>query len=203
MKTSIIAVLFTGIILNGCNSSSYKTETIFHSKYDKRLQIDPNYKISVQDLNLLEDIQDNSIFCYSTATTTKEKMQKLIEGLRSDIPIDCGNNIDTSGGYSCLVENELLDITAQEKSINDANGYTSSDLQTMAQENGYDADVVYKSFVQKDLSETEMILTVERKMKTDPEFCAYVVGKKTIDLGVGYETKNNKRYWTIIWGKGI
>jgi len=199
LATGLIAILFTGCEMpNG--TDDFKNTEEFHSKYDKRLQENPNYKLNVKDLDIKQDIDDNSIFCYSTATTPKEKMQKLIEGLRL-IPIDCNGGIDTSGNYECLLESEVLDTAAKENSIDLASGDSSKSLSDRASENGYNAKfVVGGTIVQDGDSEDAMIAAVESKMKNDAKFCSYVVSKKTKDLGVGYEDGNNKRYWTIILG---
>ncbi len=199
LSTGVIAILLAGCQLPN-ESSSYNYTEEFHSKYDKRLQENPNYKLNVKDLNIKQDIEDDSIFCYSTATTPKEKMQKLIEGLRL-IPIDCNGGIDTSGNYECLIENEVLDTAAKENSIDLASGNSSKTLSQRASENGYNAKfVVGGTIIQNGTSEDAMIAAVEKKMKSDANFCSYVVSKKTKDLGVAYEDGNNKRYWTIILG---
>ncbi len=205
MKKLIYATALVSIFFTGCNVNQgiddYKTEEVFQSKYDKRLQENPNYKLNVKDLNLWQDIKDDSIFCYSTVSTPKEKMQKLVEGIRSEIPLECNGGIDTNGNYSCLLEKEILDTTAKENSIDVANGGSSKTLAQRANENGYNGKfVVGDSFIQNDLSEKAMVLALENKMKKDPKFCSYVVSKKTKDLGVGYEEKDGKRYWTIVFG---
>ena len=200
--TALFSVIFTGCEL-GQKDSSYSYQEEFHNKYEKKLKEDPNYKLNVKDLNIQQDIDDNSIFCYSSVNTPKEKMQKLIEGLRG-IPIDCNGGIDTSGSYSCLLENEVLDSAAKDNSIADASGDNTKSLKERAQENGYDAKfVVGGAIVQNDLSEKSMILAVEKKMKNDANFCSYVVSKRTKDLGVAYEDNNGKRYWSIILGDDI
>jgi len=199
LSTGVIAILLAGCQLP-TESSSYNYTEEFHSKYDKRLQENPNYKLNVKDLNIKQDIEDDSIFCYSTATTPKEKMQKLIEGLRL-IPIDCNGGIDTSGNYECLIENEVLDTAAKENSIDLASNNSSKTLSQRASENGYNAKfVVGGAIIQDGTSEDAMIAAVEKKMKSDANFCSYVVSKKTKDLGVAFEDGNNKRYWTIILG---
>jgi len=201
MKNIFIGVVLLGLAFSGCNSTSYQEEKVVHNKYYKQLQIDPNFKVNAKDLDLIRDIEDSTIFCYSTATTTQQKMQKLIEGLRTDIPIDCNTDV-ADGDYNCLVENEILNITAKENATKQSNGESEGDVKDMAEANGYHSRVLYsKTFVQEHLSEREMILSVERKMKNDPEFCSYVVGKNTVELGVGYATKGDKRYWTLIWAE--
>ena len=196
----IFSIFFAGCELNQ-SEDNFRYEEKVQTKYDLRLQKDPNYKLNVNDLNIQQDIDDNSLFCYSTAKTTKEKMQKLIEGLRG-IPIDCNGGIDTSGGFSCLLESELLDTAAKENSLALASGGASKSLSDRANENGYDAKfLVGGTIIQNDLSEKAMIEAVEKKMKTDANFCSYVVSKKTKDLGVGYaDSDDSRRYWTIILG---
>ncbi len=201
LSASLVSVLFTGCQLDLNKSDSYRYEEEFHSKYDKRLQENPNYKLNVKDLDLWQDIQDDSIFCYSTVDTPKEKMQKLIEGIRSEIPLDCNGGMDTSGGYSCLLESELLDTTAKEHSVDFADGSVSKTLEQRAKDNGYNGDlIVGGTLVQNSLDEKEMVLMLEKKMKSDANFCSYIVSKKTKDLGVDYEEKDGKRYWSIILG---
>ena len=204
MKTLILGTGLIALLLTGCqlpeDNSSYINEEEFQTKYDIRLQEDPNYKLNVNDLNIKQDIEDDSIFCYSTATTPKEKMQKLIEGLRL-IPIDCNGGIDTSGNYECLLESEVLDTAAQENSIALASGDSSKSLSDRASENGYNTQlIVGGTIIQDGDSEDAMIAAVESKMKSDANFCSYVVSRKTKDLGVGYDDANGKRYWTIILG---
>jgi len=200
LATGLVALLFTGCQVSGGEGDSYRYEEEFVSKYDTRLQQDPNYKLNVRDLDIQKDIDDDSIFCYSTVSTPKAKMQKLIEGLRL-LPIECNGGVDTSGKYECLLENEVLDTTAKENSIDAANGNTSKSFKDRASENGYNGEFVVGSLlIQNGTSESAMIKMVENKMKSDANFCSYIVGKKTKDLGVAYEDANGKRYWSVVLG---
>jgi len=97
------------VLFEGCNvDDNYSYTETFTSKYAKLLQKDPNYKLNVNDLDIRQDISDNSIFCYSTATNMRDKVRELIKGLR-EIPIDCNGGISTDGGYECLLDVSDLD----------------------------------------------------------------------------------------------
>jgi hypothetical protein len=200
LLTMSVICLEAIIMLEGCNvDDSYSYAKEFHNKYEQRLDKDSNYKLNVKDLNIRADISDNSIFCYSTATTMRDKVRELIKGLR-EIPIDCNGGISTDGGYECLLDVSDLDNAADDRSAYFAQGNEIND-EEIARNNGYVAETIRGgTFVQEGFSEAAMIDAIEKKMKTDSEFCSYIVSKTTKDLGVGYYDQDGKRYWSFMLG---